>query len=1243
MLVSIGLLVALIATAAVALGQTDPPSSGDWTVEDSTYYDSDVTLTGNLTVNGTLGALKLEDMTLTMAGASDGALTILVGDDASLELVNVNIKSTSGSVHYWFIAYGKTIIQGSDIRDVASNTIRWNLWDNIVGGVQIYNSSSVLANSKFHDNQRINVYVADASPEISDCEFYNSEYVSTHTVTTYSYQYRTYVYGWYVDATGLYLQNADPNITGCLFNNNGIRSSALPFFTTSYSINGVMTYGRGILAHNSAPNITKSRFLYNGDQPDDRTVSGVQQIFFDHFFYDDAYEGGLVTIGNGAHPIVTDSAFDFNDVFGVRGGDGGYPTILDRCTFNGNKYIRGSTVYSPSGSIYIEAGSGTMTIANTSCSENLVLANVWVTDVAVHLINYTNSDNRVDNAYNVYLGSGKHRIIDSYLDGNPGLAINVYVAYGRNAQKIRIEGTKIIGADYGIYVSNWNGAMISMANSSILSPDSATFYLQSTQVDAINCTWSNFRVEGYTYGRGSTVRIMYYLDIKVTWQNFIEIPGAFVQVFNSSGEFVYGGITDENGTIGPLVVTSRTILLSGGYQTEFSNSPLDFVAYSSTLKAEVKDLTFDRNQFVLIKVYDTLKPTIYIFSPSDGQAFNTTRVEIRGMSTDVGAGINATLVSIDRLNWETAGSEEQTWFVSMTLKEGFNDIIIKSIDRAGNIREKTLKDIQVDLTPPSLEVLDPVKDVWATSAPNYTLRGRVSDDMELKSLIINRQTVEVDSEGFWSSTQDINSGSNEFTITATDHVDNMVVIVKVIVQDEYEPKLILTSPENGIWTNISQVEVKGITEIGATIRVNGQPVPTFGGRFATTVFLTEGLNRIIVQAADIANNIEREIREVHLDSIPPLLRIESPLGDILTNDPMLTIRGTLDDPSVSHVVVNGLLVPSVGLAFSKDFRLDEGLNPINVEVWDGAQNYATRNFMVTLDSTPPQLELLEPSVLTISTEPTIRIRGRVEAGVDFFMWGEPEHKDFDTINIIRLENTFRYDEYPLVEGINTIYLEAEDDVGNIARIIMVVNYDLEPPELVIYPLVEETFNEIVEVRGILLDGDEVLINDIPVVLDDSGEFIEPVHLQRGKNSLKVVAFDAAGNKVTETVNVTRAKVEPAPEGILGASVGISALLVVIMLVLGLAILYPGATAQAIEPEAMVGEPIIVDTVTGEPIEEESPPAKPPEQPPERPRERPLPPPPPPDEGGETPRRRPLPPPPPDHTEEPDSPPTPPWR
>jgi hypothetical protein len=1181
-------IVALLAFAATAMANTPPPSNGDWVItkgDVTSVSDKTVTIKGNITVNQS-SQLHLKHVTLILESTIDGALTIHIEDGSYLLLEDVDIKSSDADVHYWFEIWGKADIRDSDVRDTASNKARYDQWSSIYGGVQIYNSNVTVTRSKFHDSQRINMYVKQASPNITECEFYNSEYVSTHS--RYEYVYIIYVIYdyWYhhiTDATGLYLEEASPNITRCNFHDNGLKSTAKRYYNTSYRQTLIETLGRGILAHESSPNITDCVFTDNGLNPDDTEISGVLQYFIDGSMQPPP-EGGLVCMGAQAHPVVKESGFTGNNHFGIVGIGNGFPDWIFDSQFSRmhHKKQTGPTSYSifpPSAGIYISDGGGTILLENISASYNEVVANIYVQGPAAIIRNYTNSDNAVQNANNIELGNGNHQIWNSFLDGRPRssgddpLLTNLYVnPSGSNAQ-VRIYDSTLHDAQYGIYIY-YNGGDVKMFNSTVRATDTATFFVYTGNIDCVNCTLNPLEVEGYS----GTVNIRYFVKIEVTWQNLLPIENAFLQVLNRSLEFIFGGIADENGTLGPMVLTSKSFHITNGRTYENTNSPLYIKGYSGSLESTPGNgqqfvfLTNLLNIRIIIK--DNNKPEVHVFQPKDNHAQGSVELNIFGMALDIGSGVDYIDIKLDDSDWELVEGKE-SWTAQMNLTEGTHQLTVRVHDRAGNEHENLVKNIVIDLTPPELEVLDPVKDLWFSSAENYTLWGRVFGQKKVNGLFINREVVEVGPDGEWRYTKVLESGNNVFTIRAYDGVNNVNEVVKTIVRDSTVPKLILTRPEDGIWTNISQIEVKGITEIGATVRVNGEPVATYSGRFATSIFLTEGENNVMVEAVDLANNVMGVVRLVVLDTIAPVLRIESPQASGIVSGTMLEIQGNIDDPSVENVVINGLLVPVENLQFQKPFHLDEGLNVIVIEAWDKALNYAVRTFRITLDTEPPLLMLLEPEEDLKTQESQLEIKGQVDADAIFTIHWNGEL--LDSRDIIRLESTFRVKDMALVPGTNAFDFEARDQVGNVARETLVVEWDQQHPTLIVTPLPEETYSEIIEVRGILLDGDRVLINGVPVVLGASGEFRESLHLVKGENTIVAKAFDAAGNEERLVLNVTRTDPPAEPKGVLGASGGISIALMVLMLVIGMLVLYPAYHAsrppkEDVQPEPPVAPP-----------------------------------------------------------------------
>jgi hypothetical protein len=1166
------LAVAVVAVlAAVATAQIDPPGAGqDWVITNdvTVVSNQNVHVDGSVYVN-TSSRLTLRNLTLTMDPASDGETGIYVEAGSRITLINVVVRSAASTNHYWFEIRGIGNITNCEIRDVASNMAGHDKWDTIVGGVQIYDSNTTVAGTKVHDCQRIAMYVEGANPLIRDCEFHSTEYAYTDKETDV-YIYVLGFYGYYSimwsDATGLFLSSASPVIERCTFRNNGIASSALGHYTTDSNPSFLETWGRGILCFDSSPRIGNCTFNDNGLQPTDQVVDGYTVIYHDGLRYDELpAEGGLACVGNSA-PTVNWSSFSNNNLFGIVGSSG-YPVVINHTVVTGTHHLRrnpdgSGNIFSPSAGIYVEGTGGNLVIDSVTMASNLVYSNMRIRGPTTLINNYTNTNNVVNNAFNIELWDGTHTIANSTLHGD-GYQANIYASSNGGTPKILVRDSKLLAGLYSMATS-WNGMAATIVNSTLSGGETGAFYLYQSTVDCIDCpTISPERADGYTYGGGSIVRIMYHASFQVRWQNGEPVKAAFLQVKNATQEFLYGGITNDTGMLGPVVLTSKTWLLTGGRMSIYSNSPIYAQAFASGLQSVQKSYVFTGPQLYpfAISIYDTKDPEIYIFSPTEGYAQNSTNISVYGMCLDIGAGVRDVQFAFDGGAWQVPTGLE-SWSGWAILAEGRHQLVVRTEDWAGNVVNRVVKSVVIDLTPPQLEVLDPVKDVWYSSAENYTVRGRTYDQSKL---YVNGQLVDVAPDGMWAYNQELHSGKNEFTIRAVDRVGNVNEVLKTIVSDTSIPKLILTSPEDGMYTNISQVELKGITEVGAVVEINGEPIATYGGRFATTLFLTEGPNRLQVDAVDKAGNVMRVVRTVVLDSIPPVLRIESPLASGLVSTPVLDIRGTLDDATVSNVVVNGLLVPVVDLRFSKPFRLDEGLNVIVVEAWDKAMNYASRTFRITLDTRPPAMQVVEPSGDIVTREGTMQLRGRIEIGTKFVITGFPRTVDNDLV--IRLEDTFRYPEYTLVPGVNTITFEATDAVGNAVRIVRVVDYDLVPPQLILESLPLKTYREIIDVRGVVINGTSVTIDKLPVVIGTDGAFMQSVPLHSGMNPIVVKALDDAGNVQELQVNVTRLKEPEAPKGILGASPGASVALVIVMFVIGMAVLYPAFKARGEEPVA----------------------------------------------------------------------------
>jgi len=117
----------------------------------------------------------------------------------------------------------------------------------------------------------------------------------------------------------------------------------------------------------------------------------------------------------------------------------------------------------------------------------------------------------------------------------------------------------------------------------------------------------------------------------------------------------------------------------------------------------------------------------------------------------------------------------------------------------------------------------------------------------------------------------------------------------------------------------------------------------------------------------------------------------------------------------------------------------------------------------------------------------------------------------------------------LEKGKNEIYIEALSDDGQSSKKtnVYTVIFDDEKPTLEISSPQDKTTvnNQEIILKGKTDNEIYIKINEIPVVVDATGNFSTPIRLKDGDNNIVVIAEDVAGNRETKNLIVTYKKDE----------------------------------------------------------------------------------------------------------------------
>jgi hypothetical protein len=146
-------------------------------------------------------------------------------------------------------------------------------------------------------------------------------------------------------------------------------------------------------------------------------------------------------------------------------------------------------------------------------------------------------------------------------------------------------------------------------------------------------------------------------------------------------------------------------------------------------------------------------------------------------------------------------------------------------------------------------------------------------------------------------------------------------------EDKNEPKLEIAQPKDGATIDDETVEVKGTTDISATVEINDEEVENNLGSFSHTVDLEEGENTIRITATDSAGNVaEKTIKVKRAPAKPNAVTLTLDASEAL-NIKVSWTKSEADDFSKYILKRNGQALKTfsdVGTLSFKDAGLTAG-------------------------------------------------------------------------------------------------------------------------------------------------------------------------------------------------------------------------------------------------------------------------------------------------------------------------------
>jgi predicted xylose isomerase-like sugar epimerase len=562
---------------------------------------------------------------------------------------------------------------------------------------------------------------------------------------------------------------------------------------------------------------------------------------------------------------------------------------------------------------------------------------------------------------------------------------------------------------------------------------------------------------------------------------------------------------------------------------------------------------------------DGAAPTLIITSPTFASTYATTAgtVSLGGTANDDAAVTQVTWVN-DRGGNGTATGTTAWSIVGIVLKAGANVIAVTAHDAAGN---KTIKNLTITVTltdsdAPVVAIASPTAAAsYSTGTDAVALGGTASDSVGVTQVAWANDR---GGSGVASGTASwsvpsiaLKPGANVITVTARDAAGNTGIdSITVTMTDGSAPVVAIATPTAAASFSTSAATLAlggtasdafGVTQVTWASDKGGAGAATGTTAWSVaSVALEVGVNVITVTAKDAAGHAgSKTLTVTRTDGVLPTVAITAPVSvaTFSTANTTIALGGTASDNlGVAQVSWsnskggNGVATGTTAWTVPA-VALQPGQNVITVTAKDAAGNVGTDVLTVTLtDAAAPAVSITTPTSgdKHTTTAASIALGGSASDafGVTEVRWAN----DRGGSGAATGTTAWSVPALPLQPGVNVITVTASDAAGNTSTDRVSITSDAKVPTLTIASPVATsvTKNEMLALSGTA--ADDLGVTEVSWSNNRGGNgratgttswSVANAALQSGVNVITVTASDAAGNRTSATVSVTRDSQAPA--------------------------------------------------------------------------------------------------------------------
>lgn len=569
--------------------------------------------------------------------------------------------------------------------------------------------------------------------------------------------------------------------------------------------------------------------------------------------------------------------------------------------------------------------------------------------------------------------------------------------------------------------------------------------------------------------------------------------------------------------------TDRTSLFTKGTAdaTATLTEATQLIEGTNTISARVRDTAGNEATATSAFIVDVTKPVVAIAQPADGAYTSAQTVDVTGTITDS----SAVRVTVNGVAAVVTGSMFTA--ADQPIGNGPNaSFHVVATDAAGNTGERSVS-IAVDRANPVVQIETPAAGKYFQSG-SLVVTGTVADDSTTEVSVNGVPATVVG--GTFTATLQTADGRLDLLVIARDQASNIGEATSFVVIDSVAPVLTIGAPVSGFITNAASVIVTGTASDSSPFGVTAgtSDVAVVNGAFSTTRPLgSEGEHTIELVATDAAGNVASQSVTVTIDRSLPAVQITTPVqGSFLaTATPAVAVQWSdakgVDAESL-QVLIDGedrtarFMKSSDGATGTPD-ALGEGPHRIVVRVRDRAGNVAEASASFTVDTTPPDVAIEEPTDGFFTASATVDVRGRVSDA-------SAVRVSVNGVDAAIAGDAFTATGVPAGDaGLTTIRAVATDAAGNTRETSIRVNVDRAPPVVRITTPGAGAYlkGPSLTVTGTVTDVSPhtVDVNGQTAVVD-GGTFTAQIPATDGALTIRATATDAAGNNAAAEVAVT---------------------------------------------------------------------------------------------------------------------------